>query len=110
VVTRPEPTINGNCDSWDFIVGKLPRSHSPETGQAGRCGDATPSLSTTYSQFRGYLTEQLVGHLWITGGLLLNIPYRESRPALYAMNDGSRQLILTKFVMNTSKSKRPQTF
>jgi hypothetical protein len=23
VVTRPEPTINGNCDSWDFIVGKL---------------------------------------------------------------------------------------
>ena len=21
-MTRPEPTIYGNCDSWDFIVGK----------------------------------------------------------------------------------------
>ena len=32
VATRPEPTINGNCDSWDFIVGKLAQSHSPATG------------------------------------------------------------------------------
>ena len=23
VVTRPEPTIFGNCEGWDFIVGKL---------------------------------------------------------------------------------------
>jgi hypothetical protein len=21
-VTRPQPTIHGNCDSWAFIVGK----------------------------------------------------------------------------------------
>jgi len=21
-LTRPEPTINGNCDSWGFILGK----------------------------------------------------------------------------------------
>ena len=32
VATRPEPTINGNCDSWDFIVGKLAQSHSPGFG------------------------------------------------------------------------------
>jgi hypothetical protein len=32
VATRPEPTINGNCDSWDFIVGKLAHSHSPAVG------------------------------------------------------------------------------
>jgi len=29
--TRPEPTINGNCDSWDFIVGKKPNTYSPKT-------------------------------------------------------------------------------
>jgi len=23
-MTRPEPTIYGNCDSWDFIVGRKP--------------------------------------------------------------------------------------
>jgi len=22
MLTRPEPTSNGNCDSWEFIVGK----------------------------------------------------------------------------------------
>jgi len=30
VVTRPEPTIYGNCDSWDFIVGKKPSPYSPK--------------------------------------------------------------------------------
>jgi hypothetical protein len=27
-VTRPEPTIYGNCDSWSFIVGKTGRAYS----------------------------------------------------------------------------------
>jgi len=48
--------------------------------------------------------------LWITGGLFLNIPHRESRLALFAMNDGSRQQILTKFVMNNFKSEWTHTF
>ncbi|PIT82742.1 hypothetical protein B9Z40_03255 [Limnohabitans sp. 15K] len=30
VVTRPEPTIFGNCDGWAFIVGKLAQMHSPK--------------------------------------------------------------------------------
>jgi hypothetical protein len=30
VETRPEPTIYGNCDSWDFIVGKTARRQSPQ--------------------------------------------------------------------------------
>ena len=29
-MTRPEPTIYGNCDSWDFIVGKKPGTTSPK--------------------------------------------------------------------------------
>jgi hypothetical protein len=28
VMTRPEPTIYGNCDSWNFIVGKLAHMRS----------------------------------------------------------------------------------
>ena len=27
ISTRPEPTIYGNCDSWNFIVGKKPWAH-----------------------------------------------------------------------------------
>ena len=29
-VTRPEPTIYGNCDSWSFIVGKTRRAYRQE--------------------------------------------------------------------------------
>jgi len=29
-VTRPEPTIYGNCESWNFIVGKKPAVQSPK--------------------------------------------------------------------------------
>jgi len=28
-MTRPEPTIYGNCDSWEFIVGKKAVTQSP---------------------------------------------------------------------------------
>ena len=31
--TRPEPTIYGNCDSWNFIVGKKPGAHILERAQ-----------------------------------------------------------------------------
>jgi hypothetical protein len=48
--------------------------------------------------------EQLVGCLWIIGGHMRQIPHGESRPALSAMNDGSRQLILSKFGMWQQKS------
>jgi hypothetical protein len=30
IATRPEPTIYGNCDSWNFIVGKKPCAYSPK--------------------------------------------------------------------------------
>ncbi|MEN9688119.1 MAG: hypothetical protein RI998_116 [Pseudomonadota bacterium] len=29
-MTRPEPTIYGNCDSWDLIVGRKPDADSPK--------------------------------------------------------------------------------
>lgn len=39
-MTRPEPTIYGNCDSWNFIVGKKPVLHSLKKAQ-------TESLQTS---------------------------------------------------------------
>ena len=35
-MTRPEPTIYGNCDSWDFIVGRKPRTDNPMWSLASR--------------------------------------------------------------------------
>lgn len=29
MVTRPEPTIYGNCEGWTFIVGKKDFKYSP---------------------------------------------------------------------------------
>jgi hypothetical protein len=48
--------------------------------------------------------EQVVGGLWISGGLKWNIPHHGSLPALYALNQGSSWLILAIFVMSNSKS------
>jgi hypothetical protein len=33
VVTRPEPTIFGNCEGWNFIVGKKNLEHSQKMGE-----------------------------------------------------------------------------
>jgi len=30
IVTRPEPTIIGNCEGWKLIVGKKPARYSPK--------------------------------------------------------------------------------
>jgi hypothetical protein len=38
-----------------------------------------------------------VGVLWITGGLMWEIPHREATPAFFVMNIGSRAQILTIF-------------
>jgi hypothetical protein len=34
-VTRPKPTIYGNCDSWNFIVGKTGRAYSRQGTPTG---------------------------------------------------------------------------
>jgi hypothetical protein len=51
-VTRPKPTIYGNCDSWNFIVGKKPRAYSRALGHQvplqGRNSVFTHSLSTSW--------------------------------------------------------------
>jgi len=44
-----------------------------------------------------------VGVLWITGGLMLNIPHCESTPAFFDMNIGPSDQILTIFENHFTK-------
>jgi hypothetical protein len=44
ILTRPEPTIIGNCEGWKFIVGKKPETYSQKTVPMRRCGAATKNL------------------------------------------------------------------
>jgi hypothetical protein len=57
VVTRPKPTIYGNCDSWSFIVGKKPRAYSRKRGQTG-------ALLTSNMHVIHNLSTRLGGKLW----------------------------------------------
>jgi hypothetical protein len=64
-MTRPKPTIYGNCDSWDFIVGKKPRTYSPRTGtreSLQRCNmEFIHKLSTS-------LEREILDNLWAICG------------------------------------------
>jgi hypothetical protein len=41
VLTRPQPTIFGNCDSWSFIVGKKRGIESLVCEISIRCDETT---------------------------------------------------------------------
>lgn len=109
VLTRPEPTINGNCESWNFIVGKLVRSHSPVQRQSRSLQLRNMGLSTSYPQDCLKLDEQRVDCLWINGEHRREIPHGEPTAALNAMNQELRRVILAKFNIGTLKSQRAQT-
>jgi hypothetical protein len=57
MVTRPKPTIYGNCDSWSFIVGKKPRAYSRTTPQ-------TRSLQASNTEVIHNLSTKLGGKRW----------------------------------------------
>jgi hypothetical protein len=57
MVTRPKPTIYGNCDSWSFIVGKKPRAYR-------RIGRQTGSLQGSNINVIHNLSTKLGGKLW----------------------------------------------
>jgi len=70
-VTRPEPTIYGNCDSWNFIVGKKPWTYSPKNRK-------TRSLQRSNKQFIHNLSTPLgdntLDNLWVICGSAVNRP------------------------------------
>jgi len=57
VVTRPEPTIYGNCDSWSFIVGKKPRPYRRHDAKQG-------SLQASNKTFIHSLSTLFRGNSW----------------------------------------------
>jgi len=59
ILTRPEPTIIGNCDSWSFIVGKKPARYSPKSRHQ-------ESLQHCNKNFIHNLSTSLVKRLWTT--------------------------------------------
>jgi hypothetical protein len=69
VVTRPEPTIYGNCDSWSFIVGKKPRAYS-RTG--GRIGPLQASNMNVIHNLSTKIGSKLWDNLWAICGSAVN--------------------------------------
>jgi hypothetical protein len=51
MLTRPEPTSNGNCDSWDFIVGKKLDTYSDSNAATGSLQPNNINLFTAYQHF-----------------------------------------------------------
>jgi hypothetical protein len=66
-MTRPEPTIYGNCDSWGFIVGKKAVAQSPYKS-------LKPSLQHCHKEFIHNLSTESArkqqNNLWVSCGAL----------------------------------------
>jgi hypothetical protein len=67
-MTRPQPTIYGNCDSWDFIVGKNAPAELSHTPPHRRCGAATENYQQIINKIFGTTLGQVVQGLWTAGG------------------------------------------
>ncbi|MCY7304999.1 MAG: hypothetical protein LH632_02410 [Rhodoferax sp.] len=103
-MTRPEPTIIGNCDSWNFIVGKKARQQSLTRVNSSRCKSATIILYTGYSQLLTKLSEHLVGDLWIIRNRAKETPYRGPTAIPYVQIEQHRDPILTKLTLAAVQS------
>jgi hypothetical protein len=51
MLTRPEPTSNGNCDSWEFIVGKKAQIPTQQSPKRDTLQNRHSILFTAYQQF-----------------------------------------------------------
>jgi len=103
-MTRPEPTIIGNCDSWNFIVGKKACQQSLARVNSGRCKSATIFLCTGYSQLLAKLSEHLVGDLWIIRNRAKPTPIHQPKamPNVYIAQQ--RDPILAKLTLTPAQS------
>jgi hypothetical protein len=71
VTARPEPTIFGNCEGWNFIVGKKKCLHSPQSSNM-------KELQHSNIQFIHSLSTKFEGNygdkLWVICGALAQTP------------------------------------
>jgi hypothetical protein len=63
ILTHPEPTIFGNCNSWSVIVGKSPKRGIRSSVSMSRCSAATRNYSQLIHSFGGSSSGQLAGEL-----------------------------------------------
>jgi len=75
MLTRPEPTSNGNCDSWKFIVGKKAKTPTDHWLKRDTLRNRHSILFTAYQHFYHRLYGQAVGELWSTCGATQAIPH-----------------------------------
>ncbi len=68
--TRPEPTSNGNCSSWEVIVGKTRGGYTRRPHLWMSCTSATFVCEQVINRVVRPMSGQLVGRLWSAGGLL----------------------------------------
>jgi hypothetical protein len=76
LLTRPEPTSNGNCISWELIVGKFAVSHRGKNFKSTSLQLRNMNSSTAYSQFHLGFLGQVVGDLWNVQKACQLIPHR----------------------------------
>jgi hypothetical protein len=70
-VTRPKPTIYGNCDSWSFIVGKKPGTYRLATGNIASLQRSNMKLMHNLSTI---LRGNILDNLWVICGSAVNQP------------------------------------
>jgi hypothetical protein len=75
MLTRPEPTSNGNCDSWEFIVGKKAKTTTKQWPKRDTLQPHHSILFTTYPQICFDYLGKAVGELWSTCGRTQVIPH-----------------------------------
>ena len=66
-MTRPEPTIYGNCDSWEFIVGKKAVAQSPYKFLKP---PLRPSHTESIHSLSTESTRKQQNNLWVSCGAL----------------------------------------
>ncbi len=79
MVTRPEPTIYGNCDSWDFIVGKKPGAYSLHHASMG---SLQPHNTQVINSIFTILVDKILNNLWVVCGSPVQ-PWQASRMVVF---------------------------
>ena len=100
-VTRPKPTIYGNCDSWNFIVGKTRRAYSLEVTPTRPLQASNSHLVHSFSTIVG---GGVRNNMWAACGSAApapqTIPHRGGATCRYAANGPSSPPILPNPVLS----------
>jgi hypothetical protein len=99
-MTRPEPTIYGNCDSWDLIVGRKPEAECLTWSL--QCATKVPSIKVIHSlcTFQFAIVKD---NLWVICGSLCTSPdlsHMVDKSGLYMPSQVLISVLLDEIEMN----------